>query len=120
MSRLRAVACSSPLLRQCILRSERDDERNAYLVRPSVNPLLRIGVFDATTHLQASWPSSEGFSCSLIISRAQHDHMSTAEIVLLVQFRIVGRTMLGSEIGLQVRGSRRERAADDLLNFPTV
>ena len=100
---------------QCILRGEQNNQE-AYLVRPSVNPLLRIGVFDSATHLQTSRPRSERFSCSLVIPRSKHDHMSATEIVLLVQLCIVGSAMLGCKIGLQVRGTCRERAADDLLH----
>lgn len=46
--------------------------------------------------------------------------MPTTEVVLPVQIRIVGRAVLGSEIGLQVRGSCRESAADDLLHSAGV
>ena len=46
--------------------------------------------------------------------------MATTKVVLLVQFRIVGGAVLRCEIGLQLRGSCRERAADDLLHGPRM
>lgn len=67
---------------------------SAYLLSASVYPCFRIGIFNTATNLQSIGPRSERLLRSLVISRSQHDYMSSAEIVLPVKIRIVGSAML--------------------------
>lgn len=102
------------------MRAEEKSAEFAYLLSASVDPRLGVAVFDTATDLQAAWPRCQGFLGRLVISRAEHDHMATTQVILPVQIGVVCSAIFRREVGLQVRGSGRESAANDLLDRASV
>lgn len=47
-----------------------------YLGCSSIDPLFRIGVVDAPTYLQSSWPCGQSFFSSFFVVGPEHDDMS--------------------------------------------
>lgn len=91
-----------------------------HLLGTLFNPVLRILIRNSSGHLQPIGPSANCLQCCLLVSRSKLHHMSTTQVVLLVQFRIVAGGELGDVVCLQVFGDIAEGATHNLLDLPRV
>ncbi len=80
-----------------------------------LQPLGRVLQVDAAADLQSAGKRRQRRAGLGLVVRAEHDHVAAVEMVAPVEFRKVGRAVIGDEIG--PRSTLAQRAADDLLHL---